>query len=136
MDRSLFTYEVSHSDNLISFHCLQDVDEIRLKDNLTACFHEEPNAYGFDWLLDFSPVSQALSAANIKDIGRAWQRMAKGRDVGKRTAYITLDPLMRERVLIPSASLPYRTIRAFERLDEAHTWLRTLRDDDRGVQPI
>ncbi len=138
MDTTKVHYEVRLSDGLILFRCLQDMSPAQLRDYLVFAFDYEPAAYSYDWLLDFSHISEALSAEGVREIGRVWQRMARGRDVGKRTAYVTRDPSMRDALLAPRSLLQYRTICVFENFDEAHSWLTALIDNrqDRGVQGI
>ncbi len=117
---------VNYPDSLMVVRFLEDLNQDELVKGLIYAFNDEATAYTLDWLVDLSPISEPLSAEKIRVIGRAWQRLARGRDVGKRTAYVSLDPVMRERLLLPNASPQYRTICAFEDYAKAAAWLETF----------
>lgn len=100
-------------------------------------FTEIRQAYRFDWLFDFTALSKPISAQTAAETGAEWQRIAQGRDVGRRSAVISRDA--RYQALIDKAqqTMPYRSLAFSETIEDGMCWLQSLGDaNQEGAQLI
>lgn len=120
----------------ISLHLLNNIDADDAKRNIVAAYTEVPAAYQYDWLVDLTALSAPFSEADNIELGRVWQKIAKGRDVGRRTAFVTTDPVMQARLRQSQATSSYRMIDVFDTVDLAQNWLKSVTSSNTGVQLI
>lgn len=132
MDTTAVSLCVDHDNCQITLRCLRDLDAESVKGNILAAYTDTKTGYQFDWLVDLSALTVPLSDSDNVELGRVWQRMAKGRDVGRRTAFVTPNPVMQSRLRQSQAASAYRAIGVFDTVEAAQAWLKNLVDPALG----
>lgn len=126
MSTNAIRIEVDEINNIIAVQLPGGAEHTNLRDDLIAVFREIKNAYQFDWLIDLRLNEHAISAADNADLAHEWWDFSKGRDVGRRLAVITADPLRLARLSESQATFPYRRLAMFETVDEGMNWLQSI----------
>lgn len=96
-------------------------DEVVL--NLGRSFEDVAAPYRYDWLLDLRSVSGKPRLIQLERLGKKWEGIAKGRDVGRRTAVVNAGLVSPEFIRHSELIWPFRRIRTFNELGAARAWL-------------
>ncbi len=86
--------------------------------------------FGADFLLDLRGLTGPLDILSNEALGRRWAELARGRDVGRRTAIVTTDAGVAGQLDTFRAIYPYRKISVFADLEAAKVWLASIADND------
>ena len=118
--------EIDYATNLVTIAFLRDVPDCEVKTCLINAFSEVPHAYRFDWLFDFSLLRQVLSVETAVETSREWERIAHGRDVGRRSAVMSADPRYKNLTENAQATMPFRLVSFFATRESALDWLKSV----------
>ncbi len=93
---------------------------------LLSVFAEIPNPYAFDWLLDFRQVSPLPTRVHLERVAAKWETVAKGRDIGRRTAMLYGFKVAASVNFETRRLFPFRTVRSFDHIDAASAWIQSI----------
>jgi hypothetical protein len=94
-------------------------------------FGKIPSVYRCDFLLDLRGLAGPLDILSSEDIGKQWALLARGRDVGRRTAIVSTDAAIQGQLEIFRAIYPFRKIAMFDDYDTAMNWVIGISDMDK-----
>ena len=90
------------------------------------------SAFRADFLLDLRGLAGPLDILSNEVLGKRWTELARGRDVGRRTAIVSIDDSIIAQLDIFRAIYPYRKIAMFAEYEAARDWLSGISDADAG----
>lgn len=82
--------------------------------------------FGADFLLDLRGLVGPLDILSNASLGQRWADLARGRDVGRRTAIVSTDVGIIGQLDTFQAIYPYRKIAIFAEYDDAKQWLTSV----------
>lgn len=126
MDTGKARLEVDYSINLVTMAFVVDMPDVDARVCLLEAFNEIPKAYLYDWLFDFTALSQVISAETALETGAEWRRIAQGRDVGRRSAVISRHPKYQTLIDETQKTMPFRSLAFFDTIEEGQHWLQSL----------
>ncbi len=88
--------------------------------------------YRSDFVLDLRHLAGPLDILSNETLGRRWAELARGRDVGCRTAIVSADPAIVAQLDVFRAIYPYRKIAMFADHDAARDWITGIGESDAG----
>jgi len=90
------------------------------------------SAFRADFLLDLRGLAGPLDILSNETLGRQWAELARGRDVGRRTAIVSTDDAIIAQLDVFRAIYPYRKIAMLADSEAAKDWLLGISDADAG----
>ncbi len=118
--------------NVFCITFLKDKGIAQVRDVIMAVQGEVLNAHSWDSLYDLSLVRSPVTMEAATMVTDAWAEIAKGRDVGRRTAIVSTDPNFPRLLEDIQAAVPHRALGVFATCEEALEWLRAIHIDTRG----
>ncbi len=97
-----------------------------LMDHLNAI----ANPWLYDAIFDFRRYEADLTDAYVGKMAEAWANIEGGRDLRKRLAIVTSDPLLRAHLAPLKYALPGRSATFFDTFDEGFDWIHDSRRAD------
>ena len=93
-------------------------------------FGQIASVFRCDFVLDLRGLVGPLDILSNEELGKQWAHLARGRDVGRRTAIVSTDPAIQEQLEVFRAIYPYRKIAMFADYEAAMTWVTGISDID------
>jgi hypothetical protein len=90
------------------------------------------SAFRTDFLLDLRGLAGPLDILSNESLGQRWEALARGRDVGRRTAVVSADDAIIAQLDVFRAIYPYRKIAMFPDFETAKDWLAGIGEADSG----
>lgn len=83
----------------------------------------------YDSVFDLTRHEGLVEMRDHDAFARGWRNLAGGRDAGRRTAVVSLDPLIEARLPLLQSLFPFRTLMVFNSMSAAEAWLQEGREN-------
>lgn len=102
-----------------------DLDGRAVRTRIEELWHAHPETIANHCVVDTRDYTGDLSYEDLTTIALNWQKVARGRDGGRRTAIVTNDRFARFFMRAVALLFPTRRFALFAEIDEAMRWLET-----------
>ncbi len=120
---------VDHSASIAEATYVSDFPTADAITKLFEAFADTPFTPSYDWLVDMRAITSDISEDELLAVASAWNDLAKGRDVGRRTAIVCNSTLVGRMSNTLVDAMPFRFVSIFTDRDEAIIWLRAPRTE-------
>ena len=97
-------------------------------DQLEVGLRATPEPWRYDYVTDMRRYEGMTLYSDLEAFSEIWNALAKGRDAGRLSAVITLNPVARARLAQTRNLFPCHIIEAFETFDEGLDWVLAHRN--------
>jgi len=95
----------------------------KLFEHVRLEFEKVERPWQYDCIFNMLPFQGHILFDELDEFRESWYRMVGDRDIGRKVASVSLDPLTAERFETYKVLFPTRVFRLFQTVDDAYNWL-------------
>ncbi|WP_443747562.1 hypothetical protein [Asticcacaulis solisilvae] len=122
--RSRLVFQVLPDERIAIARYIGDIGGDRIVPELQAHLETLDQPWTWDMIIDLRRHEGIVGVADYEAMAAHWKGLAKGLDIGRRSAAISSDPLVGARLTVMDALFPGRIMGAFMTMEDARDWLR------------
>jgi hypothetical protein len=130
MIRARIAFRADPARRLIVVRYIGDLNGDQICCEMMDMFRDVENVWEYDCLYDLTRHTGVVSSADNEELGRQWQAIAQGRDIGRCTAIVSQDPLLHARAKLSQSSFSARTLALFYTVEEGEAWIAGRRAEE------
>jgi hypothetical protein len=115
---------VDHAASIAEATYVTDFPTAEAISKLFEAFEETPSTPSYDWLIDVRAITSDVSKEELLAAARTWNRLAKGRDVGRRTAIVCNSAVLETIRETLANAMSFRFVGVFSDRKAALIWLK------------
>ena len=128
MLRPRLSFNVDENRRLIVIRYIGDIGGEDIVPEMLSRLSGVDKVWEYDSIFDLTRHNALVEMRDHDALAKGWLNMTAGRDAGRRTAVVSLDPLIAARLPLVQAMFPFRTMMLFTSMAAAEAWLGEERD--------
>jgi hypothetical protein len=108
---------------LIMIRYIGAIEASEIVSKITEYLQNIPDTWTYDIVYDLRHFNGIMPYQELGELGEKWANLAQGRDMGRKVAIISKDPLIHARIATYTQEFPTRIINVFGKMSEGFDWL-------------
>ncbi len=129
MLRPRIGFQVDKAQNIVTVRYIGAVHGDQVVSEVLGAFRALDGAWEHDCIWDLTRHTGWVEIRHIDALSEGWRNIAGGRDAGRFTAVVSVDPLIDVRLPLTQAMFPFRTVGLFGTVEAARAWIEARRND-------
>ena len=122
--RSRVVFQTLPDERITITRYIGDIGGDRIVPELQAHLETLDQPWTWDMIIDLRRHEGIVGIGHYEAMAAHWKILARGLDIGRRSAAISSDPLVGARMNIMQDMFPGRIIGSFNTMEEARCWMR------------
>ena len=127
MLRARIGFHVDEIEKIVTVRYVGQIDGERAVPEVLTAFRALSQPWDYDCIWDLSRHEGKVEIRDNDALALEWQSLCGGRDAGRMTAVVSLDPLIDVRLPLTQRLFPFRTIALFGTVAAARVWMQSAR---------
>lgn len=129
MLRPRISFQTDEAQRIVTVRYVGAVDGDQVVREVLGFFRALDKAWEYDCIWDLTRHTGWVEIRHIDDLSDGWKAITGGRDAGRYTAVVSLDPLVDVRLPLTQRMFPFRTVALFGTSETAWSWIEASRND-------
>ena len=129
MLRPRIVFQADEAQRIVSVRYIGAVDGDQVVSEVLGFFRALDKAWAYDCIWDLTRHTGWVEIRHIDELSDGWKAITGGRDTGRYTAVVSLDPLVDVRLPLTQRMFPFRTVALFGEAEVARQWIETARNE-------
>lgn len=121
--RSRLNFSQNDEQKRITIRYIGDVDGQEIVNGIARYLETVGEVWLYDIIIDMRRFEGFVPFEELGRLAREWATIAHGRDMGRKVAIISQDPLVLARAKAYPATFPTRVIRIFAEMIDGENWI-------------
>lgn len=121
--RSRLNFSQNDEQKLLTIRYIGDLDGQAIVNGIARYLESVGEVWLYDIVIDMRRFEGFVPFDDLGRLARQWATIAQGRDMGRKVAIISSDPLVLARASAYPATFPTRVIRIFGDMVQAQNWI-------------
>ncbi|ESQ78819.1 STAS/SEC14 domain-containing protein [Asticcacaulis sp. YBE204] len=121
--RSRLIFSIDEEQKRITVRYIGDISGNEIVTELTKHLESVGDVWLYDMTFDMRRFEGFVPFEELARLAKHWATIAQGRDVGRKVAIVSNDPLVLARANAYSIEFPTRSFRIFQDMADADLWL-------------
>lgn len=122
--RSRLVFQILAEERIAVIRYIGDIGGDRIVPEIVGHLDALEQPWTWDMIFDLRRHDGIVEVRHYEAVAAHWKTLAKGLDIGRRSAAVSSDPLVGARLTIMDSLFPGRIIASFQSMEQARDWLR------------
>ena len=116
-------FHVDEAHRIATVRYIGAINGDRVVPDVLRAFRALERAWEYDCVFDLTRHDGFVEIGDGDVLDCGWQDICNGRDIGRHTAVVSVDPLIGARLPLLQGLFPFRTVKMFGSADAARAWI-------------